>query len=232
MNYRILLAEDDPQITEIISDYFSEKTDECTELVCVPDGTTALEKLTEEEFHLLILDVMMPGIDGFSLCREIRSSKNSATPADVPLLFLTARAREEDLLYGYALGCDDYIIKPFSLAALYAKCIALLKRAGGTVLQIAELVCGDIRLDLRTLEVNSGGNDVELAPKEFALLRFLMEHKNWVVSREMLLDRIWGTDYFGGDRVVDNHIKKLRKALGNPGRQIKTVISKGYKLTE
>ena len=232
MTYHILLAEDDPQITEVIADYFSDKHEETIQLACVPDGTAALERLSAEAFDLVMLDVMMPGIDGFSLCREIRGAKSNATPADVPLLFLTARAREEDLLYGYALGCDDYIIKPFSLAALYAKCIALLKRSSGTLLQAAELVCGGIRMDLRTLAVTADGQPVTLAPKEFALLRFLMEHKNWVISREMLLDRVWGTDYFGGDRVVDNHIKKLRKALGSAGKQIRTVISQGYQLTE
>ena len=232
MTYRVLLAEDDPQICEIIADYFSEKEESSLKLSCVPDGLAALDLLREETFDLVILDVMMPGIDGFSLCRELRASKGGATPADVPLLFLTARAREEDLLYGYALGCDDYIIKPFSLAALYAKCTALLRRASGSVLESAELVCGGICMNLRTLAVTANGCPAELAPKEFALLRYLMEHKNWVVSREMLLDRIWGMDYFGSDRVVDNHIKKLRKALGPAGKQIRTVISQGYQLTE
>ena len=122
MAYRILLAEDDPQIREVVSDYFAGKTEEALTLVCAQDGTEALEQIRLEQFDLLMLDVMMPGIDGFSLCREVRAD------SDIPLLFLTARAREEDLLYGYALGCDDYIVKPFSLAALYAKVIALLKR--------------------------------------------------------------------------------------------------------
>ncbi|HAG13301.1 MAG TPA: DNA-binding response regulator [Ruminococcus sp.] len=225
MAYRILLAEDDPRIREIVTDYFSAKTEESLILVCAQDGTEAHERIHAESFDLLILDVMMPGIDGFSLCREIRAE------SDVPLLFLTARAREEDLLYGYALGCDDYIIKPFSLAALYAKVIALLKRANGTVLQ-QELVCGSIRMNLRTLAVTADGMPVPLAPKEFAILKYLMEHKNWVVSRDLLLDRIWGTDYFGSDRIVDNHIKKLRKALGHAGSQIKTVIARGYQLIE
>lgn len=231
MEYSILLAEDDPQIREIITDYFSEKDGGSLHLVCAPDGTAALELLRTQSFDLVMLDVMMPEIDGFSLCRELRASKNGATAADVPLLFLTARAREEDLLYGYALGCDDYIVKPFRLAELYAKCGALLRRATGALLN-AELVCGGIRMNLHTLAVTANGNPVELAPKEFAVLRFLMEHKNWVISRDLLLDRVWGADYFGSDRVVDNHIKKLRRALGDAGAQIRTVISKGYRLTE
>lgn len=225
MAYRILLAEDDPKIREIVTDYFAGKSEEPLTLVCAQDGTEALGRIRAEQFDLLILDVMMPGVDGFSVCREVR------TESDIPLLFLTARAREEDLLYGYALGCDDYIIKPFSLAALYAKVIALLKRANGTVLQ-QELVCGGIRMNLRTLAVTADGLPVTLAPKEFAILKFLMEHKNWVISRDMLLDCIWGADYYGSDRIVDNHVKKLRKALGKAGGQIRTVIARGYQLTE
>lgn len=223
MEYSILLAEDDSQLREIIADFFSEKGG--LTLTCVPDGAAALDILQTQQFDLIMLDVMMPGIDGFSLCREIRMK------SDVPLLFLTARAREEDILYGYALGCDDYIIKPFLLSELYAKCNALLNRAKGTVLN-AELVCGSIRMNLRSFAVTANGQPVELAPKEFALLKYLLEHKNWVISRDMLLDCIWGTDYFGSDRVVDNHIKKLRKALGDAGAQIRTVITKGYQLTE
>lgn len=224
MAYKILLVEDDSSIREVIEDYFSAKGD-AMQLVCVPDGEQGLEQITRGGYDLVMLDIMLPHIDGFSLCREIRRS------SEVPVLFLTARAREEDVLYGYELGCDDYIIKPFSLAELYAKTNALLKRAKGTVIS-RELVCGAIRIDLLTLQVTVNGEEAELAPKEFALLKYLIEHKNWVVERDTLLNKVWGYDYFGGDRVVDNHIKKLRKALGSAGGQIKTVIKKGYKLTE
>lgn len=224
MAYRILLVEDDSSIREVISDYFSGK-DEDTALIMAADGGEGLELIGSGEFDLIMLDVMLPNIDGFSLCREIRSK------SDVPVLFLTARAREEDVLYGYELGCDDYIVKPFSLAELYAKVQALLKRSKGMVLK-KELVCGRIRLDPITLTVISDGREVELAPKEFAILKYLMEHKNWAVDRDTLLSRIWGYDYFGGDRTVDNHIKKLRKSLGSAGDQIKTVIKKGYKITD
>ena len=154
----ILLAEDDAQIREIITDYFSEKSEGKIRIICDENGTDALDMLRNDEFELILLDIMMPGIDGFSLCREIRAK------SDVPVMFLTARAREEDLLYGYELGCDDYVIKPFSLAAVYAKCTALLKRANGTIL-IPELVCGAIRMNLRTLTVTANGEPVALAPK-------------------------------------------------------------------
>ena len=221
----ILLAEDDVQIREVIEDYFSDKGEGQLHLTTAENGSQALSLIRENEYDLLMLDVMMPDIDGFSLCREIRAG------SDVPILFLTARAREEDVLYGYSLGCDDYIIKPFSLAALLAKVQALLKRANGTVCT-QSLTCGAVCMDLKTLAVTANGSPVTLAPKEFELLRYLLEHKNWVLSRDQLLDRVWGQDYFGSDRVVDNHIKKLRRALGDAGKQIRTVITKGYQLTE
>lgn len=224
MAYRILLVEDDHRIREIIEDYFSAKSEDNMEIVTAQDGNEGLA-LLREEFDLVFLDVMLPGIDGFSLCREIRRS------SIVPVIFITARAREEDVLYGYELGCDDYIVKPFSPAELYAKANAVLKRSKGMVIE-KELVCGEIRMNLITLRVTAAGKQTELAPKEFAMLKYLMEHKNWVVSRDTLLDKVWGADYFGSDRVVDNHIKKLRKALGDAGGQVKTVVTKGYKLTD
>jgi len=225
MTYHILLVEDDEQICETICDYFSAQSEGICTIDTVHHGTDGLEAARTGSYDLILLDVMLPGLDGFSICRSLRAV------SDVPLLFLTARAREEDVLYGYTLGCDDYIIKPFSLAALYAKTLALLRRAKGTVLH-RELVCGGITLDPLTLTVTANGAQVTLAAKEFALLQYLIEHRNWVVSREQLLDRIWGSDFFGSDRVVDTHIKKLRKALGAAGKQIHTVISKGYQLKD
>lgn len=223
--YRILLAEDDSQIREVVEDCFSAKSGGEIEVVSAADGTEGLELIKMQDFDLVLLDIMLPGVDGFTLCREIRRS------SIVPVLFLTARAAEADVLHGYELGCDDYIIKPFSPAALYAKVVAMLKRASGTVIS-RELVCGNISIDMVTLEVRADGREIELAPKEFALLKYLMEHKNCVVDRDTLLNRVWGYDFFGNDRVVDNHIKKLRKALGKSSVQIKTVIGRGYRFTE
>lgn len=217
----ILLVEDDAQIREVIVDYFSEKSNGDIEIVIAKDGNEGLAKVYEREYDLVLLDVMMPGLDGFSLCREIR--KQSITP----IVFLTAKAREEDVLRGYSIGCDDYMVKPFSLAELYAKTQALIKRAKGMVGQ-EEIVCGNIRLNPATFGVYAEGTSVELAPKEYALLKFLMENKNRVMDRETLLTKIWGYDFEGTDRVLDNHIKKIRKALGGAGKQIKTVITKGY----
>lgn len=224
MAYRILLVEDDEQIREVITDYFSSK-DSVITVETASDGDEGLELIVSNEYDLIMLDVMLPGTDGFSLCRYIRANSS------VPVLFLTARGREEDKLYGYDLGCDDYIVKPFSLAELYAKTNAMLKRSKGMTVS-KNMTCGKIDLDPVRMTVKSDGEQVELAPKEYEILKYLMEHKDWVVDRDTLLTKVWGYDYFGGDRVVDNHIKKLRKALGAPGAQIKTVISKGYKLTE
>ena len=222
MTYRILLVEDNVQICRMICDYYSAQTDCLCTIDTVHDGADGLEAARSGEYDLILLDVMLPGLDGFSICRSIRAV------SDVPLLFLTARTREEDVLYGYTLGCDDYVVKPFSLAMLYAKTQALLK---GTVLK-RELVCGAITLNPTTLDVTADGQPVTLPAKEFALLQFLMEHKDWVISRDQLLDRIWGSDFFGSERVVDTHIKKLRKALGSAGKQIRTVISRGYQMKD
>jgi DNA-binding response OmpR family regulator len=225
MKYRILCVEDDSQIREIIEDYFTSKTDNDFEVFSAENGIVAEKMLSENEYDLILLDVMLPYLDGFSLCRMIRRK------SDVPVIFLTARTLEEDVLLGFETGCDDYITKPFSLAKLYAKCIALLNRAKGTVID-ETITVGKIRINPNSMEVTVNGAKVDLANKEFELLKYLADHKNWVVSRDSILNAIWGYEYEGGDRVVDNHIKKLRKSLGNAGEQIKTVISKGYKLSE
>ena len=222
---RILLVEDDNQIREIIVDYFKSKYNETIFIEEAVAGDEGLDKFENGSYDLIMLDVMLPGIDGFSLCRSIRKK------SDVPIIFLTARIAGDDVLYGYELGCDDYIGKPFSLPELMAKVKALLNRSKGLV-TTKEFTCGNIILNPTTLAVRVGDEEIELPPKEFELLAYFMEHKDWVVTRESLLNRIWGADYFGGTRVVDNHIKKLRSMLGEEGKHIKTVISKGYKLSD
>ncbi|MBE5942504.1 MAG: response regulator transcription factor [Lachnospiraceae bacterium] len=225
MEYNILLVEDDKYIREIIEDYFSEQNDPVFIVHSAKDGDEGMEMIYEKEFDLVLLDIMLPGVDGFTICREIRRK------SICPIIFLTARGREEDILYGYQLGCDDYIVKPFSLAELLAKVNAILKRAKGMV-GVDALTCGSISLNPATFQVQADGVNVELPPKEFMILKYLMERKNRVVEREVLLTRMWGYDFEGNERVVDNHVKKLRKALGSAGGQIKTVITKGYKLEE
>ena len=225
MAYQVLLVEDDAQIREVIEDFFVAKGQGEIELHIAKDGTEGLAAVYEWEYDLCLLDIMLPGADGFEVCRTIR--ENSI----VPIIFLTARGREEDVLYGYQLGCDDYMVKPFSLAELYAKCQALIKRSKGMI-TCPEMVCGEIRLDPVRFTVTIGDERVDLPPKQYTLLKYLMENKERVLDRELLLTRIWGYDYEGGERVVDNHIKKLRKALGDAGAQIKTVMKKGYKITD
>ena len=220
---KILMIEDDRQICEVTKRYF---TNQGAAVTVVMNGSDALEIIGGglEDYDLVLLDIMLPGADGFTVCRSIRRK------SDIPVLFITARGLEEDILRGYELGCDDYIIKPFLLSALYAKCAAMVKRAGGVSESV--LQCGAIRLDNRRLTCTVNGEEIELPPKGFAILRYLMEHQGWIVDRDTLLNNAWGSDYFGADRVVDNHIKRLRKALGHAGKQIHTVVGRGYKLTE
>lgn len=223
MTIKLLLVEDDPEIREIITDYFIEKSSGTFILDTARTGDEGQQKCLEQEYDLVLLDVMLPDVDGFTICREIRKRSN------VPIIFLTARHHELDRLHGYNLGCDDYIVKPFSLAELYAKVTALIRRAKGTV-RNEIMSAGSISLDLFRYQVFVDDSEVALAPMEFAILKILMENCGRIVSRESLLIRIWGYDFEGNDRVVDNHVKKLRKALGDAAKQIKTVIKRGYKL--
>ncbi len=233
MKLQMLLVEDDAGIREVIEDYFSsrksipgagnkQEEDEIT-VISAGDGEEGLALIAEGGFDIVILDIMLPGMDGFSLCRKLR--KDSA----VPVIFLTARGQEEDRLKGYLLGCDDYVVKPFSLAVLYARVRALVKRAKGMVLEnVMEM--GGVRLLPDRGIAYAGGEELALTPKEFALLRYLLENRGRTISRERILISVWGYDFEGSDRVVDNHIRKLRKKLGKYGKQIKTVIKKGYRM--
>lgn len=225
MKYNILLVEDDKYIREIIEDYFTDKLEDTFIIHTAPDGNIGMEMIYEQEYDLVLLDIMLPGVDGFTICRELRKK------SICPVIFLTAKGQEQDILYGYGLGCDDYIVKPFSLAELFAKVNAMIKRAKGMV-GAKELVCGAISLNPVTFEVKVKEKQIELPPKEYAILKYLLENQKRVIRREVLLTTIWGYDYEGNERVVDNHVKKLRKALQDAGVQIKTVITKGYKLEE
>ena len=233
MKLQMLLVEDDAGIREVIEDYFSsrksipgagnkQEEDEIT-VISAGDGEEGLALIAEGGFDIVILDIMLPGMDGFSLCRKLR--KDSA----VPVIFLTARGQEEDRLKGYLLGCDDYVVKPFSLAVLYARVRALVKRAKGMVLEnVMEL--GGVRLLPDRGIAYAGGEELALTPKEFALLRYLLENRGRTISRERILISVWGYDFEGSDRVVDNHIRKLRKKLGKYGKQIKKKKKKGYRM--
>ena len=221
MHYRILIAEDEPRLLEVLCDYFRSRGDLP---VPVDNGTDALDQAENGEFDGVLLDIMMPGLDGFSVCRSLR--KNS----DVPIIFLTALSDEEDKLYGYQLGADDYITKPYSMSVLYAKLTALINRSRGSILTEDRLVAGEILVTLSSQTVRVSGKTVTLTPKEYALLVCLMKNRGVVLSREQLLVKCWGYDYEGEARAVDTHIKRLREKLGDSAGCIKTVIKSGYKL--
>lgn len=223
MKATILLAEDERDMREVLCDYFTAKSGGELTMISAPDGNTALHLIETQPFDLLLLDIMLPGTDGFALCRAAREQ------GDAPVLFVTAREDEQDKLYGYDQGADDYVVKPFSLAVLYAKAQALLRRSRG--MTAAEVLrAGALELDPARGTVTADGQRIDLPPKEFALLRALMERKNRVLTRDELLDLAWGWDYDGTDRVIDGHIKKLRRALGKHADCIKTVVKRGYKL--
>lgn len=219
MTYKVLLVEDERKMQTIIKDYFQAKG--CN-LLCAENGLWALDILSLQQFDLILLDVMMPKLDGFSLCKKIRSD------SEVPIIFLTAKTDEEDKLYGYELGADDYVTKPFSLAVLYAKSIALMKRTGGNILS-EKLQAGCITIYPESKKVKIYDKYIELPNLDYKLLLCFVRNKNRIISREQLLNQLWGYEFEGSDRVVDSHVKKLRKAIKPYNSYIKTIVKTGYK---
>lgn len=221
MDNKILIAEDESKLREVLCDYFASKGDLPIE---AENGIKALSLAEAEEFDAVLLDIMMPELDGLSVCRALRK-KN-----DVPIIFLTALSDEDDKLLGYEFGADDYITKPFTMSVLYAKTMALIKRSRGNMLCGNTLLASGIRLELSSQKVFIDRKEIALTPKEYALLRCLMQNKNMVMSREQLLVKCWGYDYEGESRAVDTHIKRLREKLGDSAGCIKTIIKSGYRL--
>ncbi|MBO5072647.1 MAG: response regulator transcription factor [Eubacterium sp.] len=213
---RILLAEDNDSLRELVHDYLVRNG---FEVEAKADGLSAWEAMQEMDFQLVLLDIMMPEMDGFELCRRIREKEN------VPILFLTARVQEEDQLRGYRLGADDYIMKPFSLPVLLAKCRVILERMNYTG---EWLEAGAIRLSPGTHCLSVGGDQVELQTLDFQLLQYFMQNQGRALSREQILVKVWGFDYEGSERSVDTHVKNLRKALGRYGKYIRTIVKVGY----
>ena len=219
--YRVLLVEDDSQIREVVGDYFKRR-DKIT-LDLAEDGNAGLSKVLNEKYDLILLDIMMPGLDGFELCKIIRKR------SDIPVVFLTGKVREEDILYGYELGADDYIVKPFSIAVLYSKLLALLERATTEPLPRKIIESGQIVLDPVRFEVTVSGEVIDLPPKEYQILKYMMEHPGDAITRKVLLAAAWGDDPFITERVIDNRVKNLRKKLRKEGSRIKTLIGVGYR---
>ena len=220
--YKLLIADDEIKIRETLKDYMTAKG---MNITLAKDGREAVEKAETETFDLIILDVMMPVLDGLGACREIRSF------TDTPILFLSALGEEEDLLQGYKNGADDYIIKPFPLSVLFEKITAMIKRSKGADKENRIALCG-ITLDLMKMKAFVEGQEVKLQSKDFNLLQLLMQNKGIVLDREKILVKVWGYGFEGDARVVDTHIKKIRKALGEKAGCIKTVIGAGYTFEE
>lgn len=224
---RILIVDDEAHIRELLTFNLE---NEGFAVTALPDGFAALRASEQQVFDLLILDIMMPGIDGLEVCRRIKSRPATA---ELPVIMLTAKGEEVDKIVGLELGADDYITKPFSIRELIARVKALLRRSGPrrngeerAVIEIADLV-----IDTATYEVTKGGQPLQLALKEFELLRLLAQNQGKVLTRDFLLNRIWGYDYFGETRTVDVHIRHLRRKLGQDADDgyIETVRGVGYK---
>lgn len=223
--YRILLVEDDKKIQALIVNYFMKKEKNAFEVDVASDGQTGVEKAYENHYDCLLLDVMLPELDGFEICKEVRRD------SDVPIMFITARGDESDILNGYALGCDDYVIKPLPLPVLYQKVNALIKRSKGLV-RSKVFSAGTLSLNPNNGMVINDGEEIKLTAREYGILKVLMENKGSVISREKLLDLVWSYNSDMDERVLDTHVSNLRKALGSNGKLIKTVIRRGYKIEE
>ena len=225
MSFRLLIVEDSPELLEAASDFFREEGAGLWDIVTASDGNDALAKVSNESFDLMILDIMLPGASGFDICKAARKI------SDCPIIFLTALGSENNILKGYETGCDDYVVKPFSLRHLYAKSLALLKRAkkseDGDILR-----CGAISLNKKTMLVTVKGRETAINAREYFLLVYLLENKGSVLTRQSILEHVWSDDLDVNDRVVDNTIRRLRESLGAASSQIKTVIGRGYRLTE
>lgn len=217
---KILVVDDEELMRKLVKDFLLKKGYEVIE---AEDGEDALDAFySDKDISLVILDVMMPKINGWQVCREIRDTSK------VPIIMLTAKSTENDELQGFELGVDEYIAKPFNPKILVARVEALLRRAN-KIDSDDVLTVGDIVLNTMAHEVTVGGKYVELSYKEFELLNFFMENQGIALSREKILNNVWNYDYFGDARTIDTHVKKLRSKMGERGNYIKTIWGMGYK---
>ena len=217
---RLLIAEDEKKLRKLVKDFFELKGYEVAE---AGNGSEAVDALQGQKFDLIFLDIMMPGKDGLEACEKLR------TYTDAPIIFLTALYDEETKLKGYACGADDYVTKPFSLDVLYAKAEAIRKRYQGKVgAKEGILKASTLELDTIKRVAIIDGKEVILATKEYEILKYFLENKEQVISRDQILDKVWGEEYFGYDRTVDTHIKKLRKTIGDAATPLQTIYKAGY----
>ena len=217
---KILVVDDESRIRKLVRDFLVRKDYEVLEAA---NGQEAVDLFfSQNHIDLIILDIMMPVMDGWQACREIRAS------SDVPIIMLSAKSDERDELLGFELGIDEYVEKPFSPKVLTARVEALLHRANGGG-EDAKLSAGGIVLDKTAHTVTIDGKPVDLSFKEFELLSYFLENPNVALSREKILNHVWNYDYFGDARTIDTHVKKLRSKMGKKGDTIKTVWGMGYK---
>jgi DNA-binding response OmpR family regulator len=222
MNERLLIIEDELPMRTALSDVLAA---EGYRVLTAADGDTGLRRALAEKPDLILLDIMMPKLDGFALCAELRRLDNP-----VPVLVLTAKGQLEDRVRGLDAGADDYLVKPFSTEELLARVRALLRRVQRPARAVTRLVLGDVTVDFAKQEARHGRRPLHLTPKEFATLRLLAENAGEPVSRERFLDVVWGYAAFPTTRTVDNHVASLRAKIGRGGERIQTVHGVGYKL--
>ncbi len=222
---KILIVDDEAKIREVIREYAEFNHYETGE---AEDGMQAVNMCLNDHYDLVIMDIMMPKLDGFSACKEIRKDK------DIPIIMLSARGEEYDKLFGFELGIDDYVVKPFSPKELMARVAAVLARrkASEASAPSSELVSGGLVVNKDSRTVTIDGRRIDVTLKEYELLVYLMENKNIALSRDKLLQDIWGYDFFGDDRTIDTHIKNLRGRLGDYRDKIATVRGIGYKFED
>ena len=215
----ILVVDDESRMRKLVRDFLVKQDFEVLE---AGDGEEALDIFYEtKEIDLLILDVMMPRLDGWEVCREIRKQSK------VPIIMLTARGDERDELLGFELGVDEYISKPFSPKILVARVEAILRRTNAGTADV--LAAGGIEVNKATHIATIDGEPMELSYKEFELLTYFLENQGIALSREKILNSVWNYDYFGDARTIDTHVKKLRSKMGKKGEYIKTIWGMGYK---
>ena len=222
-NLKVLVVDDEARMRKLVKDFLMIKGFQVIE---AGDGEEALNIVyREKEIAMLILDVMMPKMNGWDVCREIRETSK------VPIIMLTAKSDERDELLGFELGVDEYISKPFSPKILVARVEAILRRTGQAASEMI-VEAGGIRLDKQAHSVTVEGKDIDLSYKEFELLAYFMENRGIALSREKILNSVWNYDYFGDARTIDTHVKKLRSKMGAKGELIKTIWGMGYKFEE
>ena len=216
---KILWVEDNIQASNSVRDYFTKKAYDVTDAY---DGISGYELAIKNEYDIIFLDAMMPGMDGFTFCKKIREKR------DIPIIMLTALSDEENMLKGYDMGADDYVTKPFSLAVLQAKTIALLKRRAMVGENKEFLEFGNLKVSIKQHTIEIDGEVKKLPKKQYEILMYLIENKGQILTREQILSVAWQDEYAVYDRVVDTHIKKLRALLGSEANRIETIVGTGY----